>query len=124
MTKPYTVQAWCLRPFITSIEVQAASPQEAIATARLKMVRLLDAAEECNATYPWDEFAVYDYHGNEILRVLDEVARIRDEAPALLWTLDYVRATLKLRHIDEASDDEVDEALEIADKAIATVRSA
>jgi hypothetical protein len=23
MTKPYTVQAWCLRPFITSIDVEA-----------------------------------------------------------------------------------------------------
>src|SRR5665213_1217644 len=122
MTKSYTVQAWRLRSFITPIDVEADSPQEAIDTARLETARLIDASEECNSAYPWDEFAVYDYHGNEILRVLDETARIRDEASMLLWALEYVRATLKLRHIDEASDEEVDEALEIADKIIATVR--
>ncbi|WP_165063911.1 hypothetical protein [Paludisphaera rhizosphaerae] len=34
-------------------------------------------------------------------------------------TLEHVRATLKLRHIDEATDDEVDEALQMADEALA-----
>ena len=35
-------------------------------------------------------------------------------APVLLEALEYVRATLKLRHLDEATDDEVEEALKYA----------
>jgi F420-0:gamma-glutamyl ligase len=38
--------------------------------------------------------------------------------------LDYVRATLKLRHLDEVSDDEVDEALKIGQTAIAAAEAA
>jgi hypothetical protein len=45
-------------------------------------------------------------------------------APELLATLDYVRATLKLRHLDEASDGEVEEALNMADEAIAGAQAA
>jgi len=36
--------------------------------------------------------------------------------------LEHVRSTLKLRHIGEASDDEVEEALTIADEALARPR--
>lgn len=39
--------------------------------------------------------------------------------PKLLQTLEYVAATLKLRHINEATDDEVEEALTMAQEAIA-----
>ena len=45
-------------------------------------------------------------------------------APELLEALEYVTATLKLRHIDEASDDEVEEALHIGQKAIANAKAA
>lgn len=37
-------------------------------------------------------------------------------------TLDHVRATLKLRHLGEASDEEVEEALRLADAALAGPR--
>jgi hypothetical protein len=40
----------------------------------------------------------------------------------LIGTLDSVRATLKLRHMDEASDDDVEEALQMADEALANAR--
>jgi hypothetical protein len=40
------------------------------------------------------------------------------DAWELLPALELVRSTLKLRHIDQASDDDVEEALSIADAAI------
>ena len=119
MTKTYLINAWCIRPFIAVIDIEAGTPQEAIAIARGRQDHLVDTAEECNSRYPWDEFAAYDDNGNELLHLLDDDAALRDAAPALLKALVYVRATLKLRHIDEASDDEVEEALAMADKAIA-----
>ncbi len=115
----YLIQAWCVRPFITYLdEVEAETPEQAIAIARQQPAKLLDAAEECNGAYPWDEFAAYDESGAELLRLLDGEARQRAAAPALLEALIYVRATLKLRHLDEASDEEVEEALAMADQAI------
>ena len=47
-----------------------------------------------------------------------------DVTTDLIGTLDSVRATLKLRHINEASDDEVEEALRMADEALANARGA
>ena len=88
MTKTYLIHAWCVRPFIAYLNpVEAATPEEAIAIARLQPEKLLDAAEECNGQYPWDEFAAYDDHGNELLHVLDAEARLREAAPTLLAAL-------------------------------------
>lgn len=109
--KTYMIHAWCLRPFITTIDIEAKSPEDAIAKARLESAKLQDAAEECTGAYPWDEFAVYADDGSEIMHVVDKPTLNPIDANALVQTLDHVRATLKLRHIDEASDDEVDEAL-------------
>ena len=58
MTKTYTVHAWCLRPFTTSIDVEADMPQDAIAKARQTPDLLLDAAEECNPVHPYRQRAV------------------------------------------------------------------
>jgi hypothetical protein len=44
-------------------------------------------------------------------------------ATDLLKALKYVAATLKLRHIDDATDDEVEEALTIADSVMARANS-
>ena len=89
MTKTYLIHAWCLRPFIAYIDpVEAATPEEAIAIARRQPEKLLDAAEECNGDYPWDEFAAYDESGQEVLRVLDPEARLREAAPALAEALE------------------------------------
>jgi hypothetical protein len=122
--KTYLIHAWCLRPFITTIDIDADTPAEAIAKARLATSELVDAAEECNRAYPWDEFAVYADDGSEILHCVEKPTPNSSQSDELIRTLDYVRATLKLRHIEEASDEEVDEALKIADKIIAMVRNA
>lgn len=85
MTNSYLVHAWCDRPFITYLDpVEADTPEDAIAIARRQRRKLLDAAEECNGNYPWDEFAVYDEDGNELLHVLDDDARLEIAAPELL----------------------------------------
>jgi hypothetical protein len=85
MTKTYLVHAWCDRPFITYLDqIEAATPEEAIAIARGHPKRLIEAAEECNGQYLWDEFAVYDEEGNELLHILDDDARLEIAAPELL----------------------------------------
>jgi len=85
MTKTFTVHAWCVRPFITYLdEVEAETPEEAIALARRQPEQLLDAAEECDGRYPWDEFAACGEDGGELLRALDTEARVREAAPELL----------------------------------------
>jgi hypothetical protein len=55
MANTYLIHAWCVRPFIAYLdEIEAATPEEAIAIARRQPEKLLDAAEECNAEQPWD----------------------------------------------------------------------
>ncbi len=71
-------------PFIAAIDVEATSLEKAIAIARRRPNQLLDAAEECNRRYSWDEFAAYDKEGSELLRILDEGARLREAGPDLL----------------------------------------
>lgn len=85
MTRTFSVYAWCVRPFIAYLdEVEAETPEEAIALARRQPEQLLDAAEECNGQYLWDEFAACDGDGRELLCVLDTEARVREAAPELL----------------------------------------
>lgn len=104
MTKTYLIHAWCIRPFITLLDpVEAATPEEAISIARQKPAKLLDAAEECNAQYPWDEFAAFDSAGNELLHVLDEESRLREAAPDLRAALEYALEYLKAN--DDGEDD-------------------
>lgn len=85
MTNSYLIHAWCVRPFIAYLDpVEASTPEEAIAIARRQPETLLNAAEDCNDDYLWEEFAAYDESGTELLRVVDEPARLRNAAPALL----------------------------------------
>ena len=95
MTHTYLIHAWCVRPFITFLDpVEAATPEEAIIIARRNLAKLLDTAEEYNAHYPRDEFAACDENGEEMLRVLDPSAPVRETAPVLRETLDYVAQVL------------------------------
>jgi len=87
MTTTYMIHAWCMRPFIAGFDVEAETPRDAIAIARLRWEQLLDTAEECASRYPWNEFAAYDEDGNELLRILDDEAQLRNAAPALLTAL-------------------------------------
>ncbi len=90
MPKPYLTIAWCSRRFITALDIDAETPQQAVAIARKQHDQLLDAAVECNPDYPWDQFVVYDEHCTEVLRVRDDEARIKDAAPALLTACQMV----------------------------------
>jgi hypothetical protein len=89
MTNTYLIHAWCVRPFITCIDVEAETPEQAIAVARGRQGKLLDAAEECSGAYPWDEFAAYDESGNEKRHEIDDDARLHRAAAelkeALAW---------------------------------------
>jgi hypothetical protein len=88
MTKTYMINAWCIRPFIATIDIKSETPEDAIAIVRRQLGTLLDTAEECNGEYPWDEFAAYDDNGNELLHVFDAEACLREAAPELLEALE------------------------------------
>jgi hypothetical protein len=120
MTMTYLIQAWCVRPFISYLDpVEAATPEDAIAIACTRQDELLDNAEECNSQYPWDEFTVHDEHGNELLRVLDTEARLRDAAPVMRDTLLYVAQELAGFKPDYLRQIGLDVALEQVEKALA-----
>lgn len=122
MPNTYLIHAWCIRPFITYLDpVEAETPQEAIALARRQTGKLIDAAEECNGQYPWDEFAAHDKHGNELLRVLDSEACFRNAAPAMRDVLLYVAGELSAFKPDFLRNLGLDVALEQIEKALALV---
>ncbi len=128
MTNTYLIHAWCIRPFIAYLDsVQAATPEEAIAIARQQPQMLLDAAEECNGQYPWDEFAAYDQDGNELLHILDPEAQLRNAAallPALQFALKELATAAEdlLAAIDGATDQFDPESAQL-DAACTTARS-
>ena len=124
MTNTYLIHAWCVRPFIAYLDpVEAETPEKAIALARQRPQKLLDMAEECNGQYPWDEFAAYDEQGNEMLRVLDPVACLREAAPAMRDTLLYVAQELAGFKPDYLRQIGLDVALEQVEKALAIADS-
>lgn len=125
MTKTYLINAWCVRPFIAYLdEVEAATPEETIAIARRQPAKLLDAAEECGGEYPWDEFAVCDESGEELLRVLDPEARLRVAAPVMREALLYVAQVLADFRPDSLRQLGLDVALEEVEKALAIADNA
>jgi hypothetical protein len=120
MTKSYLIHAWCIRPFISYLDpVEAETPEGAIAIARQQQAKLLDAAEECNGQYRWNEFAAYDEDGNELLHVLDGEARLHEAAPAMRETLLYVAQELAAFKPDYLRQIGLDVALEQVEKALA-----
>ena len=120
MTNTYMIHAWCIRPFIAYLDpVEADSPEQAIAIARQRPEKLIDAAEECNSQYPWDEFAAYDDTGKELLRLLDTEARLRDAAPAMRDTLLYVAQELAAFKPDYLRQIGLNVALEQVEMALA-----
>ena len=110
---------------LTFADIEADTPEAAAALARDKTTDQSDNIEDCNGD---DLSALVDVAGDEDYRqsvtVDFEAERIRKAAPKLLAALEYVRATLKLRHLDEATDDEVEEALKIAQTAVAEAKGA
>lgn len=70
----YDVNAWCTRPFIANMRIEAESPEEALTKAR---EQVNDAeCEECNEQYPWDEFEVYGDDGKSLLHVENDSKRM------------------------------------------------
>jgi hypothetical protein len=94
LTKTYTIHAWCDRPFFASIDIEANTPEEAITKARNDHLPLIEA-EECSEQYQWEEFAAYDEHGRQLLRVLDPPIRLREAAPELLDALQCIKTALQ-----------------------------
>jgi hypothetical protein len=92
----YTVTAWCDRPFTAWVEVEADTPQEALAKAR---EAIDDApAEECDQGYHWDEWRVDTEDADGVLCHKHSELRLRGAAPkmlaALLDALPYVEDVL------------------------------
>lgn len=84
--------------------------------------QVLDACE--NAIDQAHTAIVEATDGDPPWRIDFDVQRDRRCASHLLGALAYVRAILHLRHLNEASDDEVDEALKIGEAAIAAAKTA
>ena len=119
MTKTYMINAWCLRPFIATIDINADTPQEAIAIVPRQLGTLLDTAEECDGNYAWDQFAAYDDNGHELLRVLDENARLHEAAPKLRDALRFAAQELARFKPDYLRQLGLDVVLEEVEKALA-----
>ncbi|MFO0958254.1 MAG: hypothetical protein U0800_12645 [Isosphaeraceae bacterium] len=84
----YFLTAWCDRPFYAQCEVEANSPEEALAKARES---IHDApAEECDGSYNWDEWRVDTDETVGVLLHLDEPARLRTAARKLLAALQAI----------------------------------
>ena len=78
----YLVTAWCDRPFFARCEVDAETPQAALAKARQAIA---DApAEECDEGYYWDEWRVDTPEADGVLLHRDAPARLRSATAALL----------------------------------------
>jgi hypothetical protein len=117
----YFVTAWCDRPFFAQCEVEAETPEKALALAR---EAIHDApAEECDDNYSWDEWRVDTAEADGLLLELDDSARLKASAPRLLASL--LTCSNLLADYDD-SDGEKGDAYREAVAAIrkATVRCA
>ena len=78
----YFITAWCDRPFFAQCEVEADTPEDALAQARNA---IHDApAKECDDTNPWDEWRVDTAETDALLIHRDSSARLRAAADNLL----------------------------------------
>jgi hypothetical protein len=100
--KSYMVTAWCVRPFIGCIDVEAETPQAAVAKAMNRRDDLLDSAEECNPYYLWDEYSVCDEAGKEVLHVMTDDGKLREAAADLLAACQAALADYQ-QHIPSAT---------------------
>jgi hypothetical protein len=131
MTTTYHILARCLRPFLAWIDIEAETPEAAIAKVDRQDSGLIASAQD-SESWPWDEFTAYDRDGKELLHALDPDARLRETAPALLEALlavlPYARAEAEglegYRGEDEVADQQADDAwkaVEQADTLLATI---
>jgi hypothetical protein len=88
-----------------------------------------DGGEVEHGDMKWDDTSYAECTSCDKYGTLSDFKAQREASPdsspppsTLLEALDYVRATLKLRQHDEATDDEVQEALDLASAALAGER--
>jgi hypothetical protein len=85
----FSVTAWCEVPFYALCEVEAETPEEALAKARELIPD--EPAEPTDHDYCWDEWRVDspDTEGDAdgLLLILDEPAKLRNAAAKLLEAL-------------------------------------
>jgi hypothetical protein len=86
----YHITAWCDRTFTTVFDVEAESPEQALAIAKERAHD--EPAEECNDDYPWDTFSVANEHDVELLAWAEKEVTLRKAAPKLLTALKDVLA--------------------------------
>lgn len=128
MTTTYHILARCLRPFLAWIDIEADTPQEAIAKVDRQDPGLIASAQD-SESWPWDEFTAYNRDGKELLHALDPDARLREAAPALLEALQavlpYARAEAEglegYRGEDEVADQQADDAWKAVEQADAVL---
>jgi hypothetical protein len=102
----FSVTAWCEVPFYAICDVEAETPEEALAKARELIPD--EPAEACDNDYCWDEWRVDspDTEGDAdgLLLILDEPARLRNAAPKLLEALlaasDWIDAQVGVRRTE------------------------
>jgi len=98
----FSVTAWCECPFYAQCEVEAETPEEALAKARELIPD--EPAEPCDHDYCWDEWRVDSPDTEGVLLILDEPARLRNAAPELLEALlaasDWIDAQIGVPRTD------------------------
>jgi hypothetical protein len=99
MTKQtYFITAWCDRPFFAKCEVEALTPEEALAKAR-EAIHDADA-EECDHAYNWDTWCIDTAKAEGVLLHQDPDALVRNSASELLKACNWLLGELR-----EAWDD-------------------
>ena len=105
--------------------IEAESPDQAAEKARDLHFDDADDWSDCEGE---SLAALIDVAGDEeysqSITIDFEVPQQLKAASKLLAALEFLQATLKLRHLDEASDDEVEEALDIGDAVVAIAKAA
>jgi hypothetical protein len=78
----YLITAWCDRPFYAQCEIDADTPQQALAKARGAIPD--EHAEECDDRYDWNEWRVDTSDSDGVLMQRDSRARLHAAADNLL----------------------------------------
>lgn len=85
----FIVTAQCNREYYSEFDVEAASPEEALAIARERVSE--QPAFERDSSFKWDAFYIGDEHGNDLLRRVDPALRLGEAATRLVEAIDAIR---------------------------------
>jgi hypothetical protein len=85
----YKITAWCSMPHQATFDVQAASPEAALASARDQVRE--EPVERCDGFEEWDEFTVRGPGGQELLTHFAPGFRLQNAAVELVEAIDAIR---------------------------------